>query len=153
MEGRGDARQPAREAVDEVFGALGVACSEFVDKLAGRLKEQGYTLVTDDKAIEILGTLGFGKVGMGRGDADLMFCVGTVLGAGPVVIAFFMAPFFGILIALYMLLFSKQREMPYGPYLSLASGFVMIAYCPIADYFGPGLTTLIEIMMTPRGIQ
>ena len=101
----------------------------------------------------ILGTLGFGKVGMGRGDADLMFCVGAVLGAGPVVIAFFMAPFFGILIALYMLFFSKQREMPYGPYLSLASGFVMIAYCPIADYFGPGLTTLIEIMMTPRGIQ
>lgn len=101
----------------------------------------------------ILGTLGFGKVGMGRGDADLMFCVGAVLGAGPVVIAFFLAPFFGILIALYMLFFSKQREMPYGPYLSLASGFVMIAYCPIADYFGPGLTTLIEIMMTPRGIQ
>ena len=35
-----------------------------------------------------------------------------ILGAGPVVIAFFMAPFFGILIALYMLFFSKQREMP-----------------------------------------
>jgi ATP-dependent Clp protease ATP-binding subunit ClpC len=30
-----------------------------VDKLASRLKEQGYGLVTDDKAIEILGTLGF----------------------------------------------------------------------------------------------
>ncbi len=30
-----------------------------VDKLASRLKEQGYTLTTDEKAIEILGTLGF----------------------------------------------------------------------------------------------
>lgn len=30
-----------------------------VDKLASRLKEQGYTLVLDDKAIEILATLGF----------------------------------------------------------------------------------------------
>lgn len=30
-----------------------------VDKLTSRLKEQGYGLVTDDKAIEILGTLGF----------------------------------------------------------------------------------------------
>lgn len=30
-----------------------------VDKLTARLKEQGYGLVTDDKAIEILGTLGF----------------------------------------------------------------------------------------------
>ena len=31
-----------------------------VDKLASRLKEQGYMLTTDAKAIEILGTLGFG---------------------------------------------------------------------------------------------
>ena len=101
----------------------------------------------------IFGTLAFGKVGMGRGDADLMFCVGAVLGTGPVVIAFFLAPFFGILIAVYMLFFSKHREMPYGPYLSLASGFVMIAYCPIAEYFAPGLKAIIELMMTPRGIQ
>ena len=100
----------------------------------------------------IFGTLGFGRVGMGRGDADLMFAVGAVLGAGPVVVAFFLAPFFGILIAIYMLCFSKHREMPYGPYLSLASAFVMVAYCPIAGYFGPGLRNLVDIVIS-RGMQ
>jgi leader peptidase (prepilin peptidase)/N-methyltransferase len=100
----------------------------------------------------ILGTLGFGRVGMGRGDADLMFAVGAVLGAGPAVVAFFLAPFFGILIAVYMLLFSQRREMPYGPYLSLASAFVMVAYCPIAGYFEPGLRNLVQIILS-RGTQ
>jgi leader peptidase (prepilin peptidase)/N-methyltransferase len=90
----------------------------------------------------ILGTLGFGRVGMGRGDADLMFAIGAVLGPGPAVIAFFLAPFFGILIAIYKLLFSKHREIPYGPYLSLGAACVMIAYCPIADYLRPGLQVL-----------
>jgi hypothetical protein len=90
----------------------------------------------------ILGTLGFGRVGMGLGDADLMFAIGAVLGPGPVVVAFFIAPFFGILVAVYTLIFHKHREIPYGPYLSLASGFVMVTYCPIARHFSPGLYDL-----------
>jgi hypothetical protein len=60
------------------------------------------------------------------------------------VLAFFLAPFFGILMALYIWLFSKYREIPYGPYLSLASAFVMIAYCPIAQHFAPGLQIIGE---------
>ncbi len=99
----------------------------------------------------ILGTLGFGRVGMGRGDADLMVAVGAVLGAGHAVIAFFLAPFFGIAMAIYMLLFSKHREMPYGPYLSLAAAFVMIAYCPIADYLSPGMQRLGEMISSMLG--
>jgi leader peptidase (prepilin peptidase)/N-methyltransferase len=92
----------------------------------------------------VIFTYVLGRVAMGRGDADLMFAVGAVLGAGPVVLAFFLAPFFGILMALYIWLFSKYREIPYGPYLSLASAFVMIAYCPIAQHFAPGLQIIGE---------
>src|SRR5205823_10646816 len=77
----------------------------------------------------ILGTLGFGRVAMGLGDVHLMFGVGACIGAGAATVAFFIAPFFGILIAIYMLLTGKRREVPYGPYLSLATGFVMIFYC------------------------
>ena len=90
----------------------------------------------------ILGTLGFGRVGMGLGDADLMFAIGAVLGPGPAIITFFLAPFFGILIAIYTLLFRKHREIPYGPYLSLGAAVVMVAYCPIARYLSPGLYAL-----------
>jgi leader peptidase (prepilin peptidase) / N-methyltransferase len=92
--------------------------------------------------VRILGTLGFGRVAMGLGDVHLMFGVGAVVGAGPVVVAFFLAPFFGILLALYLLLTGKKRELPYGPYLSLGTAAVMLFYCPIADYFRPGLEAM-----------
>jgi hypothetical protein len=38
-----------------------------------------------------------------------------------------------------MLLTGKKRELPYGPYLSLATGFVMLFYCDIAKWLAPGL--------------
>jgi leader peptidase (prepilin peptidase)/N-methyltransferase len=64
----------------------------------------------------ILGSYVFGREAMGMGDVDLMFIVG------------------------------KRRELPYGPYLSLGTAFVMIYYCPIADYLRPGLTTVAQII-------
>ena len=96
--------------------------------------------------VRILGTLGFGRVAMGLGDVHLMFGVGAVIGAGPVVVAFFLAPFFGILLAIYRMLSRKHQELPYGPYLSLGTAAVMLLYCPIADYFRPGMQALMEIL-------
>jgi leader peptidase (prepilin peptidase)/N-methyltransferase len=84
--------------------------------------------------MRIFGTILFGRVAMGRGDVDLMFGVGAILGAGAATVTFFVAPFFGIILAIYMLLTRKRRELPYGPYLSLGAAFVMLFYCPIADY-------------------
>jgi leader peptidase (prepilin peptidase)/N-methyltransferase len=90
----------------------------------------------------ILGTLGFGRVAMGLGDVHLMFGVGAVIGAGAATVAFFLAPFFGILVAVYFLLTRTRRELPYGPYLSMATGLVMIFYAPIAAYLTPGFQGL-----------
>jgi leader peptidase (prepilin peptidase)/N-methyltransferase len=94
----------------------------------------------------ILGTLGFGRVAMGLGDVHLMFGVGAVIGAAGATVAFFIAPFFGILIAIYMLITRRGREMPLGPYLSLASAAVMLWYCPILAYLTPGLRGLILLV-------
>jgi leader peptidase (prepilin peptidase)/N-methyltransferase len=91
----------------------------------------------------IAGTYAFRRVAMGLGDVHLMFGVGAVIGAGGATIAFFLAPFFGILIAIYMLITRRGREMPLGPYLSLATAFVMLCYCPIAAYLSPGLQGLL----------
>ncbi|HEX8914597.1 MAG TPA: prepilin peptidase [Humisphaera sp.] len=90
----------------------------------------------------ILGTLGFGRLAMGLGDVDLMFGVGAVIGAGPAVIAFFLAPFAGLLLSLYLIVFGKQRHIPYGPYLGMASVAVLLCYCPIAKWLEPGLAGL-----------
>lgn len=91
-------------------------------------------------AIRIFGTLGFGKEAMGLGDVHLMGAAGAVIGAKWVVLAFFIAPFFGILWALYQAIFKKMRQIPYGPFLSLAVFAVIIFHDWIRDilrnYYG-----------------
>jgi leader peptidase (prepilin peptidase)/N-methyltransferase len=74
----------------------------------------------------IFGTLAFGKEAMGLGDVHLMGAAGAVIGAKWVVLAFFVAPFFGIAWALYQAIFKKMHQIPYGPFLSLAVFAVII---------------------------
>lgn len=77
-------------------------------------------------ATRIFGTLLFNKEAMGLGDVHLMGAAGAVIGAKWVVLAFFIAPFFGILWALYQAIFKKMRQIPYGPFLSMAVFSVII---------------------------
>ena len=77
-------------------------------------------------ATRILGTLAFGKEAMGLGDVHLMGAAGAVVGPLMVVIAFFIAPFFGLGWALFQMIFKKIRQIPYGPFLSLAVFTVMV---------------------------
>jgi len=77
-------------------------------------------------ATRIFGTLAFNKEAMGLGDVHLMGAAGAVIGAKWVVLAFFIAPFLGILWALYQAIFKKMRQIPYGPFLSLAVFAVII---------------------------
>jgi leader peptidase (prepilin peptidase) / N-methyltransferase len=100
----------------------------------------------------IIGTLGFGRVAMGLGDVHLMFGVGAIIGGGAATVAFFLAPFFGILVAVYMLVTRTRRELPYGPYLSLASAFVIVTYCEIAAYLAPGIDGLVVITRRILGL-
>jgi leader peptidase (prepilin peptidase) / N-methyltransferase len=86
----------------------------------------------------ILGTLAFGRLAMGLGDVHLMFGVGAIIGGALATVAFFIAPFFGIVIAIYMLLTGKRREIPYGPYLSLGTAFVLLFGCPLLGWLTPG---------------
>ncbi len=77
-------------------------------------------------ATRILGTLAFGKEAMGLGDVHLMGAAGAVIGPLAVVLAFFIAPFFGLAWAAYQAIFKKTRQIPYGPFLSMAVFAVMI---------------------------
>jgi leader peptidase (prepilin peptidase)/N-methyltransferase len=90
----------------------------------------------------VLGTLVFGREAMGMGDVHLMAAVGACVGAGAATVAFFVAPFFGLVLAIYLLLTGTRRELPYGPYLSLGTAFVMLFYCPIAAWLAPGMAGL-----------
>jgi len=79
-------------------------------------------------ATRILGTLGFGKEAMGLGDVHLMGAAGAVIGWDFVVLAFFIAPFFGLVWAFGQMFFKKTHQIPYGPFLSLAVFMVMILH-------------------------
>ena len=85
-------------------------------------------------ATRILGTLGFGKEAMGLGDVHLMGAAGAVVGPVSVVVAFFIAPFFGLAWAGVQSLSKKIRQIPYGPFLSLGVFAVMILHDSIFDF-------------------
>jgi leader peptidase (prepilin peptidase)/N-methyltransferase len=85
-------------------------------------------------ATRILGTLAFGREAMGLGDVHLMGAAGAVIGPLFVVIAFFIAPFFGLGWAAIQMFFKKTRQIPYGPFLSLGILAVMILHDRIMTY-------------------
>lgn len=94
----------------------------------------------------IFGTLLFGRVAMGLGDMHLMIGIGAVIGSTVTIAAFFIAPFFGIGLALYMLITRKRHELPYGPYLSLGTAMAILFYCGIDQYLTEGAAGLMYVL-------
>jgi len=85
-------------------------------------------------ATRIFGTLAFGKEAMGLGDVHLMGAAGVIIGAPFVIVAFFIAPFFGLAWVAFQMFFKKIRQIPYGPFLSLGVFAVMILHDKIFNY-------------------
>lgn len=94
-------------------------------------------------AVRILGSLAFNKEAMGLGDVHLMAGVGAVLGWIDPTLAFFLAPFTGILWVVLSLaskaLFNRAgAHLPYGPQLALMTVSIVL-FKPLAE---AGLTAL-----------
>lgn len=60
---------------------------------------------------------------MGAGDVKLLAMIGAFLGWQKVILVFFLAPFFGVVVGLINILVKKDHTLPYGPLLSLAAIF------------------------------
>ena len=73
----------------------------------------------------------FKKDAMGFGDVKLMGMIGGITGWKLAVSVFFVAPFFGLLMAIPVLLIKKSHLIPYGPFLSLAALVCIL----MQDYF------------------
>lgn len=67
---------------------------------------------------------------MGFGDVVLMAMIGSVVGWQPVTVIFFMAPVLAIFAAIFVWLTKRDREIPYGPWLSLAT-LLLLLFWPI----------------------
>jgi len=86
-----------------------------------------------------LGTLAFRKEAMGIGDVYLMAAVGACLGWEAAVLVFFVAPFLGLVYGVWHLLRRRDSEVPYGPFLGLAAGIIMLVQDDVIAYFRPGI--------------
>jgi len=86
--------------------------------------------------MRIFGTLGFGKEAMGLGDVHILAAAGAVCGWIIPSAAFFLAPVFGLLWALFLFARRGQRELPYGPWLGAGVLAAMIFHDKIVEYFG-----------------
>ena len=75
---------------------------------------------------------------MGLGDVHLMGAAGAVVGPFLVIVAFFIAPFFGLGWVAIQMFFKKIRQIPYGPFLSIGILVVIILH----DYIIEHLTML-----------
>ncbi|MBX3357174.1 MAG: prepilin peptidase [Phycisphaeraceae bacterium] len=129
-------------ASDTLAGRVGVVPDLWLQVLAGVLL--GF-LVGGGVAwgIRILGTIAFGKEAMGLGDVYLMAGVGACLGWISAVLAFFLAAFVGIFWLVIGLVAGGrvQRQLPYGPYLAVAT-LLLVILKPVLQL---GLTLLFRV--------
>jgi leader peptidase (prepilin peptidase)/N-methyltransferase len=89
-----------------------------------------------------LGTLVFRKEAMGIGDVYLMAAVGACLGWEAAVLVFFAAPFLGLVYGVWHLARKRGSEVPYGPFLGMAAGVVMLVQEEVVAYFRPGIEAI-----------
>jgi len=80
-------------------------------------------------ATGLLGKALFRREAMGMGDVKFMALVGGVLGWPMTLVTFFLAPVFGAVIGVIILLRTRDHHIPYGPFLSIAA-FVSMLWGP-----------------------
>ena len=79
-------------------------------------------------AVRIVGQWILKQEAMGFGDVVLMAMIGSFIGWQAVIMVFFLAPLFALLIVLISFVFHRQREIPYGPYLSIATVVLLLGW-------------------------
>lgn len=79
-------------------------------------------------AVRIIGTAALRREAMGFGDVTLMMMVGVYIGWQAGMMVFFLAPFAALLIGVGQLLLGRGDEIPYGPFLCLATCFVVVQW-------------------------
>ncbi|MFM9963917.1 MAG: prepilin peptidase [Planctomycetaceae bacterium] len=91
--------------------------------LAGAATGAGVTWLARGISSTVLG-----QEAMGLGDVTLMALIGSVLGWQPVLFVFVLAPFCGLFVSMAVKAIWNRPYVPYGPYLSVAAVFVMLAW-------------------------
>ena len=81
--------------------------------------------------VRIIGEWVMRREAMGEGDIYLMALIGSFLGWQASVIVFFVAPLCALVAVVATLPVKRSREIPYGPYLSLAALLAILFWKPV----------------------
>ncbi len=73
----------------------------------------------------------------GLGDVKLLAMIGSFLGWKLTILTFFLAPFFGTIVGIYILFYKKRHLIPYGPFLSLAAAISIFCGDRILSFIFP----------------
>ncbi len=108
--------------------------------------------------IRLIGFWVLRQEAMGFGDVILMAMIGSFLGWQVTLAVFFIAPACALLVVGVSWAIRRDREIPYGPYLSLATLIVLLGWkrvWPVADrifstgVLVPALAFIVVLMMVP----
>jgi leader peptidase (prepilin peptidase)/N-methyltransferase len=78
--------------------------------------------------VRVIGAATLRRESMGFGDVMLMSFIGAFIGWQGALIVFFLAPFLGLVNGVLQWILHRQPEIPYGPYLCLATFFVILKW-------------------------
>ena len=98
-----------------------------------------------------------GQEALGFGDVTLMAMIGSFFGWQIVWIAFFLAPFFGMLFVVIVWILTRDNSLPFGPYLCAATLYVMLDWVRVwgtcSEMFLPPelLTPIFVVMLLALG--
>jgi leader peptidase (prepilin peptidase)/N-methyltransferase len=117
-------------------------------------------------SVRFLGSVAMRREAMGFGDVTLMAMIGSFLGWQAAVLSFFIAPFFGLAHALWKLvkyivkrasgaqLSSTDREIPFGPYLSMAAVALILTWPWLWAFWAKDLfSTLLVVFLWMLGLE
>ncbi len=104
-------------------------------------------------SVRIVGHWVLRQEAMGFGDVILMAMIGSFLGWQPTIVVFFIAPACALIFGVISWLLWRNREIPYGPYLSIGTLIVVLGWkwiWPYADRIfslGPLLFVMALVML------
>jgi prepilin signal peptidase PulO-like enzyme (type II secretory pathway) len=90
--------------------------------------------------VRLIAVAALKKEAMGFGDVTFLAMVGAFLGWQPALIAFFLAPLAAVFIGAAQWLLGRGNELPYVPYLALASAAVVVRWAAVWDWGAPMFT-------------
>ncbi|MEW5758781.1 MAG: prepilin peptidase [Candidatus Omnitrophota bacterium] len=107
-----------------VVGFLIALILAFIKKTPFIILDSFLGIIIGGGVIYLTGMLGdflFKKESMGGGDVKLLAAIGAFLGWKKALLSFFIAPVFGAIIGIVVLIKYKDHYIPYGPFLSIGA--------------------------------